>query len=68
MVLESMVKRQLHLQYEHKLLNFFFFLIYMKCELNKQKCECPETNCERHGKCCECVAFYKARKELPQCF
>ncbi len=27
-----------------------------KC--NEGKCTCPNTDCERHGKCCECVNFH----------
>jgi len=42
----------------------------MKCEnfsMNKEKCECSYTDCERHGFCCECVAYHKKNGELPQC-
>lgn len=34
---------------------------------NKQPCTCYSTNCERHGKCCECVAYHKERGDLPVC-
>ena len=26
---------------------------------NEEKCNCPKTTCERHGKCCECVNFHR---------
>jgi hypothetical protein len=35
--------------------------------LNEEKCPCPHTDCERHGICCECIAFHKAREEFPAC-
>ncbi|MBU1203560.1 MAG: hypothetical protein KKG60_00650 [Nanoarchaeota archaeon] len=37
------------------------------CEHNKQKCDCPETDCVRHGKCCECVAYHRKLGQLPYC-
>jgi len=40
----------------------------MPCEYNKQKCTCPETYCERHGKCCECVAYHRRLGQKPQCY
>lgn len=36
------------------------------CE-NKHPCECHSTSCERHGKCCDCVAYHKAGGDLPVC-
>mgnify|MGYP007011665726 CR=1 FL=1 len=39
----------------------------MVCEHNREiKCVCPG-NCERHGKCCECVAYHRGKGDLPFC-
>ena len=39
----------------------------MPCE-NVKACPCPNTNCERYAKCCECVAFHRDEKgNLPNC-
>ena len=27
-----------------------------KC--NEKNCTCPNIDCERHGKCCECINFH----------
>ncbi len=35
---------------------------------NKQKCSCSYTDCSRHGKCCECVAYHRGHRELPGCY
>ena len=40
----------------------------MSCELNKLECSCPETDCVRHGKCCECVAYHRKLNQKPQCY
>ena len=40
----------------------------MSCELNKLECTCPETDCVRHGKCCECVAHHRKSGKKPQCY
>jgi len=40
----------------------------MECkkEKNKKKCNCTYP-CERKGMCCECIAYHRARGELPAC-
>ena len=30
-------------------------------------CKCTYTGCSRHGRCCECLAYHRASKELPGC-
>ncbi|MDA3800003.1 MAG: DUF6485 family protein [Kiritimatiellae bacterium] len=32
------------------------------------KCTCTYTSCGRWGKCCECVAYHKDKKQLPACY
>jgi len=33
-----------------------------------QKCSCPKTACEWHGKCVECVTLHRyAKKHIPNC-
>ncbi|MCK9322694.1 MAG: hypothetical protein M0P07_01840 [Candidatus Methanomethylophilaceae archaeon] len=33
-----------------------------------EKCDCPKTECPRHGKCCECVAYHRDEKQnIPVC-
>ena len=27
---------------------------------NEENCNCPKTECERHGKCCECINHHRA--------
>jgi len=40
----------------------------MSCRSNKAM-ECPCTySCEKHGKCCECVAYHLRSDEFPACF
>jgi hypothetical protein len=41
----------------------------MECkrEKNQATCACPSDDCPRHGVCCECVAFHKAKGQLPVC-
>ena len=34
---------------------------------NTLPCTCKSTDCERHGKCCECVAHHRAQGNLPRC-
>ena len=34
---------------------------------NEKGCKCPETGCERHGVCCECVKYHKGMHGLPMC-
>ena len=31
------------------------------------KCSCSYPGCPRHAKCCECLAYHLAQKELPGC-
>jgi len=39
----------------------------MACD-NKHECTCPKTDCPRHGKCCDCVAFHReGNVNLPVC-
>ena len=38
----------------------------MSCE-NKLSCPCTYT-CEKHGKCCECVAYHNDMRQFPACF
>jgi len=26
---------------------------------NEENCTCPKKDCERHGKCCECINFHR---------
>jgi len=40
----------------------------MSCETNKSM-NCPCTySCDRHGKCCACVAYHTRDGEFPACF
>ncbi|MBT3406967.1 hypothetical protein HN419_07465 [Candidatus Woesearchaeota archaeon] len=41
----------------------------MGCSLekNKKQCKCTYEPCSRKGKCCECLSYHLARKELPGC-
>ncbi|MDT8719039.1 hypothetical protein IAI10_20530 [Clostridium sp. 19966] len=34
---------------------------------NEKNCTCPNTGCERHGKCCECVNFHRSKGNLVSC-
>ncbi|MBD3249008.1 hypothetical protein GF336_03105 [Candidatus Woesearchaeota archaeon] len=36
-------------------------------EKNLERCNCTYP-CDRKGVCCECIAYHKARGELPACF
>jgi hypothetical protein len=36
-------------------------------ERNNQNCPCTCDECERHGVCCECVAFHRGRGDRPAC-
>ncbi len=36
-------------------------------EKNKAKCNCTYP-CNKHGRCCECVAYHRAAGELPACY
>lgn len=41
----------------------------MECNMseNKQNCNCTYEPCSRKGKCCECLRYHLASKELPAC-
>lgn len=41
----------------------------MECKQkqNVKNCNCSY-DCEKKGICCECVAYHRARKELPACY
>ena len=41
----------------------------MKCEIEKNKANCPctYTSCDKRGKCCECIRYHWKRGELPGC-
>lgn len=32
------------------------------------ECTCSYTTCARFGKCCECVAYHKAKDQIPACY
>jgi hypothetical protein len=34
---------------------------------NRQKCTCTY-DCERRGRCCECVDYHRRMGEIPGCF
>ncbi len=34
---------------------------------NEKDCPCDELECERHGVCCECLAFHRQTKTKPMC-
>ncbi|MCX7858138.1 MAG: DUF6485 family protein [Deltaproteobacteria bacterium] len=42
----------------------------MECNLDKNLsfCTCTYEPCSKRGKCCECVAYHRKKKELPGCF
>lgn len=42
----------------------------MECniEKNKASCTCTYETCNRKGKCCECVAYHRSKKQIPGCF
>lgn len=41
----------------------------MECTIDKNKSNCTCTyDCERRGKCCECVAYHRKMKQIPGCF
>lgn len=37
-------------------------------ESNLKSCTCSYPGCPRKGKCCECVAYHRASRQLPGCF
>jgi len=38
-----------------------------RVESNKEKCACPNHDCERRGTCCECLRAHLAGRTLPMC-
>jgi len=34
---------------------------------NEQNCTCPNSECARHGKCCECINFHREKENLVYC-
>lgn len=38
-----------------------------ECVQCVQDCQCPNTGCKRHGKCCECLASHRERNYFPFC-
>ncbi|MCX6819161.1 MAG: hypothetical protein NT129_04150 [Candidatus Aenigmarchaeota archaeon] len=36
-------------------------------KINEGDCPCSETNCERHGICCECIRYHIRHGSLPAC-
>ncbi|HDI07958.1 MAG TPA: hypothetical protein ENF76_06315 [Candidatus Bathyarchaeota archaeon] len=36
-------------------------------EKNLQACTCTYLNCDKRGKCCECIRYHRERGELPGC-
>ena len=41
----------------------------MECQIedNLAKCTCTYEPCSRKGKCCECISYHWAMRELPGC-
>lgn len=39
----------------------------MPASCNALDCPCTNTECARHGKCCECLASHRERNYLPAC-
>jgi len=41
----------------------------MECTVEKNKANCTCTyDCEKKGKCCECIAYHRKMKQIPGCF
>ncbi len=41
----------------------------MECNIEANRASCPCTYpCSTKGKCCECVAYHRERRELPGCY
>ncbi|MCK5773250.1 MAG: hypothetical protein KAH57_05630 [Thermoplasmata archaeon] len=41
----------------------------MECNIEANRASCPCTYaCSKKGKCCECVAYHRERRELPGCY
>ena len=39
----------------------------MECAINRHLCPCPNDNCERHKKCCDCIASHLEKDSVPFC-
>jgi hypothetical protein len=51
--------------------SFTGYTVAMDCAnkaRNMKRCTCTYAGCERHGVCCECVAYHRSAEELPACF
>ena len=42
-------------------------MVECNIEINKQNCNCTYSGCSRKGKCCECLKYHLAMKQLPAC-
>ncbi len=42
----------------------------MGCDNQKcgDNCPCTYAGCERHGNCCQCVAYHRDRNEMVACY
>lgn len=42
----------------------------MECEQEKivKECPCTYPDCDKKGKCCECIKHHREKGELPACF
>lgn len=40
----------------------------MECQPTGDKCRCSYQPCSRHGNCCQCVAYHRAKGEFTACF
>lgn len=34
---------------------------------NEARCPCPHKDCDRHGVCCECIAYHGSDGSVPMC-
>ena len=39
-----------------------------RMQANTKLCNCTYGGCPRHGKCCECLHYHRAMKQLPACY
>lgn len=42
----------------------------MDCHIseNKANCNCTYAPCHRKGRCCECISYHLAGRQLPACY
>lgn len=42
----------------------------MEClkEKNSKDCNCSYPGCAKHGVCCECIRYHRAKGALPACY